>query len=318
MMRHVPGHELVEAPDQGPPEKFFRHLGCVPNLRTAYGWPAFRRELWLAERLADESGVLLHFLNGESACYLTPRFKGQNRILATYHQPPSFMKEIIPDKSHFPLHDGVVVISPNQVEYFESLTGAGKVHLVPLGVAPGHFPFGHPENRVRRCLFVGNWLRDFDTLVETVRIIKKQDPGVEVAVVTPKKNHHLFTGIDVSLMTGVPTEDLLELYRTSAAFIFPVSDCTGNTALLEAMCSGLPVVTNQRALFSGYLNEECCRMVGDGDAEAFAREALELVYDSAHCARQSEAGRQWVTDWFSWERIVDIQKRVYARYGWSG
>lgn len=321
MLRSLPGCELVEGPSgdlADVPEAFFRHLECVPNLRTAYGWPAFRREMALAARLARERGVLLHFLNGESACHLTPRFKGENAVLATYHQPPSFMQEIMPDKSHFPLHDGVMVIAPNQVEYFEALTGVGKVHLVPLGVDPDFFPFGPPDRRVRRCLFVGNWLRDFPTLVKTARIIKDKDPGVEVVCVTPEKNHALFAGLDVRLLTGVPTRDLLELYRTSSAFIFPVTDCTGNTALLEAMCSGLPVVANARSASSGYLNAECCRIVDDGDAEAFAGEVLELVNDESLRARLSEAVRQWVVDRFGWPRIAAMQMEVYARYGWKG
>ncbi len=321
MLRYVPGYELAERPPDAlaaTPEAFFRHLGCVPNLRTAYGWPSFQREMWLAARLARERGVLLHFLNGESACYLTPRFKGENAVLATYHQPPSFMEEIIPDKSHFPLHDGVVVIAPNQVEYFESLVGVGKVHLVPLGVDVDFFPFGPPEGRVRRCLFVGNWLRDFATLVGAVRIIKDTDPSVEVACVTPKKNHALFTGLDVALLTGIPTADLLELYRTSSAFIFPIADGTGNTALLEAMCGGLPVVANRKVLATGYVSEECACIVDDGDASAMARHCLELTRDEGLRRRKSDAVRQWVAERFNWRRVAAIQREVYASYGWRG
>lgn len=320
MLRHLRGHELVEGLPQDLadiPEELFRHLGCVPNLRTAYGWPAFQREMWLAGRLAREKNVLLHFLNGESACFLTPRYKGASKVLATYHQPPGFMEEIIPDKSHFPLHDGVMVIAPNQLEYFEDLVGPDKVHVTPLGIATEFFPFGESEKRVRRCLFVGNWLRDFPTLVRAVRLIKGQDPSVEVTCVTPEKNHALFAGLDVRLLTGIPTEDLLDLYRTSSVLLFPVEDCTGNTALLEAMSSGLPVVANQRVLGTGYVNEDCCRIVGDGHARGFAEQALALVNDKKLRDAQSRAVRQWVEEQFNWPRVAEMQMKVYAQYGFS-
>jgi glycosyltransferase involved in cell wall biosynthesis len=321
MLEFLDGYALFDEPEgelsKLPPD-FFGSLGAVPNLRTAYAERSFRRELSLIARLSGESGTLVHFLNGESATYLTPRHKNSNMILATYHQPPSFMEEIIPDKSHYPLHDGVIVIAPNQIEYFESITGKGKVHLVPLGVEAAFFPFGRPENRVPRILFVGNWLRDFPTLVNAISSIKTEAPEVEVACVTPEKNYPLFDGLDVRLLTGIPTKDLLELYRTSSAFLFPVADCTGNTALLEAMCSGLPVVTNRKVLETGYVNEESALVVDDGDAVAMARHCLELARDDRFRRQRSEAASQWVRDRFNWRRVADIQRDVYAQYGWKG
>ena len=321
MLEFLDGFELFEEPAgelAALPPGFFKGIGAVPNLRTAYDERSFRRELSLIARMVGESPALVHFLNGESAAYLTPGHKGAHTVLATYHQPPAFMEEIIPDKSHFPLHDGVIIIAPNQLDYFESITGKGKVHLVPLGVEHAFFPFGRPENRVPRILFVGNWLRDFPTLVDAVSRIKAAAPDVEVACVTPEKNHYLFHGLDVRLLTGIPTVDLLELYRTSSAFLFPVADCTGNTALLEAMCSGLPVVTNRKVLETGYVDGESALVAADGDAEAMARYCLELARDGSFRRGRSEAVRQWVVDQFNWRRVADIQKAVYAQYGWQG
>ena len=204
------------------------------------------------------------------------------------------------------------------MEYFESITGRGKVHLVPLGVEPGFFSFGKPEYRKPRVLFVGNWLRDYPTLVATVTHIKAENPNVEVICVTPAKNHGVFEGLDVRLLDGISTGDLLELYRTSSAFLFPVPDCTGNTALLEAMCSGLPVVTNRKVLDTGYLSKEGAFVTEDGDAEAMTRHCLELVYNCEVRRERSEAVRQWVTDRFNFRRVTEIQLNLYAKYGWQG
>lgn len=321
MLEYLDGYELFDEPTgdiAALPEGFFKTAGAVPNLRTAYAERSFRREMSLTARLSREAGTLVHFLNGESATYLTPRYKGDNAIIATYHQPPAVMEDIIPDKSHYPLHDGVMVIAPNQIEYFESITGKGKVHLVPLGVEPSFFPFGTPENRVPRILFVGNWLRDFPTLLQTITQIKTQDPAVAVTCVTPQHNHHLFENMDVQVLTGIPTEDLLELYRTSAAFLFPVADCTGNTALLEAMCSGLPVVTNERVLSTGYVNRETAFVVPDGDSTGMAQHCLALAHDTRLRRRKSNVVRQWVSEQFNYQRVADIQKSVYAKHGWQG
>lgn len=320
MLEYIAGYELFDKP--GPeigalPEGFFKAAGAVPNLRTAYAERSFRRELSLIASLAGKKDTLVHFLNGESATFFSPRFKGKNAILATYHQPAAFMEEIIPDKSHFSLHDGVIVIAPNQVEYFERIAGKGKVHLVPLGVEADFFPFGSPEERVERILFVGNWLRDFKTLVKTVSLINDEAPDVEVACVTPEHNHSLFDGLNVRLLSNIPTDQLLELYRTSAAFLFPVEDCTGNTALLEAMCSGLPVVTNRKVLTTGYVNESSAVVVDDRDARAMARHCIELARNEKERRQKSEAVREWVVDMFSWDRVATIQKEVYAKYGWS-
>ncbi|MEF2144715.1 MAG: glycosyltransferase family 4 protein [Desulfovibrionaceae bacterium] len=297
------------------PPMFFKNLGCVPNLRTAYGEPAFRREVALCARMQREQGTLYHFLNGESAVFLTPRHKGGNRIMATYHLPAAFMETIIPDKSHFPLHDAVVVVAPNQVEYFQGLAGADKVHFIPLGVEVDVFPFGPAEERCPRVLFVGNWLRDFPALVQATARINALAPEVEVVCVTPEANHPLFAGLDVDLRCNIPTADLLELYRTSSALLFPLADCTANTALLEAMCSGLPVVTNRMILDTGYLTEETAFLAPDGDGEAMADACIELARDEVLRARQSHAIRQWVTERFNWPCVAAMYARLYARLG---
>jgi len=132
------------------PAHLAEKAGARPNIRTAYGERAFCRELSLMEEMGGRRDMLVHFLNGESAVCLTPRAKGENRIVATYHQPAAFMETIIPDKSHFPLHDAVVVVSANQLEYFEKITGKGRVRHIPLGVETGFFPFGAPSRSGRR------------------------------------------------------------------------------------------------------------------------------------------------------------------------
>lgn len=318
MLEHLEGFEEYERP--GPdledlPEGFFKALGAVPNLRTAYGERAFRRELALCARMRRERGALYHFLSGESAVFLTPRHKGENRIMATYHLPPAFMETIIPDKSHFPLHDAVIVIAPNQVDYFRGLAGADKVHLVPLGVETAYFPFGPEAERLPRVLFVGNWLRDFAALTRAVARINERAPDVEVVCVTPPANHARFAGLRAELRSGIPTPELLELYRTSSAFLFPVADCTGNTALLEAMCSGLPVVANRLTLSTGYLSEAVALIADDGDGEAMADACLELVRNERLRRERSHAARQWVEERFDWARVAAMQAELYARFG---
>jgi glycosyltransferase involved in cell wall biosynthesis len=78
------------------------------------------------------------------------------------------------------------------------------------------------------------------------------------------------------------------------------------------------VVTNRKVLETGYVNEESALVVDDGDAVAMARHCLELARDDRFRRQRSEAASQWVRDRFNWRRVADIQRDVYAQYGWKG
>ncbi len=327
---HLDPYELFEAPYErlaDAPEALLRGAGPRPNIRTAYNERAFCRELALIEAMRTRKDMLVHFLNGESACYLSPRYKGENKIVAVYHQPPSFMETIIPDKSHFPLHDAVVVVAPNQTAYFEKITGPGKVRCIPLGVETGFFPFGPFAGRKKRVLFVGNWLRDFYLLAETLARIARIAPDIELLCVTPAKNHAALAGEGIRLLTGLSVAELTTLYATSSVFLHPVADCTANTALLEAMACGTPVVANARAFASGYLSPDMSLVVPDGDAGAMtgampevmpsimADACIRLCRDAPLARRMSEAARQWAADRFDWARIAPLYAELYASLG---
>jgi glycosyltransferase involved in cell wall biosynthesis len=130
------------------------------------------------------------------------------------------------------------------VDYFRTFVGPERVFLVPHGVDTNFFQPAHtPEQGGMRCLFVGQWLRDFAALKGTIDTMAQTDPDVRFTVVTTDEYAPGFAGLaNVAVATRVSDADLLSAYQHADALVLPLTDATANNALLKDW-RGLPIVT---------------------------------------------------------------------------
>jgi glycosyltransferase involved in cell wall biosynthesis len=101
-------------------------------------------------------------------------------------------------------------------------------------------------------------------------------------------------------------EELERLYRAADVFAFPSVKEGFGLAALEALAAELPVVASDLAAFRGFLDEDCARLVGVGDAPALARELIAVARDGARHRRGRAVARKW-----SWDAAAAAHERVY-------
>jgi glycosyltransferase involved in cell wall biosynthesis len=167
------------------------------------------------------------------------------------------------------------------------------------------------QNDRCRCLFVGTHLRDFDVLVEAIKMLRTKN--IEFIVVTAKSEQARFTGFDnVTLLNGVDDNHLLRLYQTCDVLALPVTDATANNTLLEAMACGLPVIATDLPAVRDYTDQSCAILCGKGDAQSFADGLIHLCEDGADRSRMSKACRERALS-YSWERIAEQVLQLYER-----
>ena len=127
-------------------------------------------ELGAAFKLLKNRGEIYHLLYGEnsfrhlgSLSALTGR-KG-SQIICSYHQPPEVFERVVRCKKMLKKLDAVIAVSSDQADYFATLVGKEKVFLVPHGIDTSFFrPAEVKESNSGSCIFVGQWLRDFDMM----------------------------------------------------------------------------------------------------------------------------------------------------------
>jgi len=175
---------------------------------------------------------------------------------------------------------------------------ADRVEVIPPGIDVGRWDFGdRPVRNTVNLLFVGG---DFsrkggDVLLDAWR---KLPSGVRsrctLHLVTPVAG--VGDGVDgvvVHHNLRPKTPQLLGLFRDADLFVFPtLGDCLP-LAILEALASGLPVVTTAvGALPEAVVDGRSGRVVPAGDADALASAIEEAVGDPGQRGAWGRAARE--------------------------
>lgn len=170
-----------------------------------------------------------------------------------------------------------------------------KVVVIPPGVDMKKWrPAGDAASAGPvRLLFVGGDFRrkGGDTLLEAFRAALA--PECELDIVTRERvDTGGLPGVRVHHGLGPNAPELMSLYARAHIFTFPTRADVLPLAIMEAMASGLPVITTSvGALREQVVNGVTGYLVPPGDARALAEATLSLARNSALRSRMSIAAR---------------------------
>jgi glycosyltransferase involved in cell wall biosynthesis len=194
---------------------------------------------------------------------------------------------------------------------------AGKIAVIPPGVDLDKWKSarGNEERRPLRLLFVGgDFLRKGgDTLLEAFRTSLQQECELDI-VTRDQVNTNGLRGVRVHHGLGSNAPELMALYAHADIFVFPTLADVLPLVLMEAMASGLPVITTA----VGAVREQVDHgvngfLIPPGDAKALAEAALKLVRDPALRHTMSVAARQCADQKFNasknYARVLDVCKQ---------
>jgi glycosyltransferase involved in cell wall biosynthesis len=215
-----------------------------------------------------------------------------NRLIATFHQPPALLDELVPAPPLFEQLDHAIALGPRAEAHLAGLVGgAERVSRAFLGVDTNAW-HPRPERRAGAptCAFVGSWFRDFEQLEEVIALVRAGEPRVRFEAVTaPARLDALGAVPGVRARAGISDGELREVYWRAWVSVLPLSDAVGNNTLLEGMASGLPTVVSDVGDVADYTGSDGARLVPAGDARAMASAILDLFADRG--ARE-ELGRR--------------------------
>lgn len=256
-----------------------------------------------------------HFMYGENSLYHTQKSQNpRKKIFVSFHQPPEAHLQFIKSRAPLQSVDGIVVVGTNQIPFFEQFVDPSKIFFVPHGVDTDFFK---PDPLVvkdpNKILFVGNWLRDFETVGSVAQVLSEKAPRVSIEVVTLEKNRHLFEHLpNVRFSSGIPERELLQKYQSASLLLVPMKDCTANNSVLEGMACGLPIVTTDIGGIRDYVDEDCASLCKISDATGLAETVLQLLDDSGKLARMGVASRER-SKRFSWPVVAQTMLGAYAK-----
>jgi glycosyltransferase involved in cell wall biosynthesis len=255
---------------------------------------------------------IVHFLDGEHAPQFLPGWLRRARrrsvkVIATFHQPPGLLGDMV-DPDVLRVLDHVLLVSPSQRDFFERHLPPERVHVLLHGVDADFFhpPATSGKTEGLRCITVGNWLRDW----QTVAAVASRMPEVEFDLVTGRA-----TGLNglgnVRIHRGLDDNALAALYRQANILFLPLLEATANNALLEGMASGLPVLATNLSSVRAYLPDGGAILISPGSADGFVAGLRRLRHAAgeraalgAHARARAEA--------LAWPVLIPAYEALYG------
>ena len=234
----------------------------------------------------------------------------KRRIVLNFHQPPAFLRLHWKDFSVLNSVRSLITLSIKCKEYL--ITKCNKpVYFINHGVNTNYFcPSNTSDNRsFHRLLFVGDWLRDIDTLTESMKIIWSKRSDIEINCVIPfskrkdPKLYDLAQDPRVNWFADITVDSLRDLYRSSTLLFLPLKDATANNAILEAISCGLPVVTSDFGGVRDYVSEEIAVFCEKGNPLDHANKTLALLSNHDEIRKRGEKARKYAVNYLDWEII---------------
>jgi glycosyltransferase involved in cell wall biosynthesis len=204
-------------------------------------------------------------------------------------------------------------VGRNQQEFFKDIIDQDRIFFVPLGVDTDFYtpPTSNDKRDPDLCVFVGENYRDFPTLRGVIELVSYRRPNTKfVGVTLPRAFPLIGSHPNLHLHSGVNESELLELYRSAALMIMPLTDATANNAILESMACGLPLVVSDVGAIRDYVSSGCATLVPPCDSIVMTEAVLKLLNCPAERMRMSEQARGQAIK-FSWPNVINQLWSVY-------
>lgn len=198
---------------------------------------------------------------------------------------------------------------------------ADKVRVNPLGVDIDRFTFRTAPNTGRlRFLFVGALTarKGIPLLLDAWRQLRTNEAELWLAGPASTATLSLLPELPGMRYLGqVPPQELASVFRQSDVFVFP-SYCEGfGQVILEAMASGLPVITTTATAGPDIITPKKDGWIIERDSPGELVETMQSCLSDPAAVRQMAEGARATAEGFSWGayriRLIELASAVANR-----
>ena len=304
-----------------------RGLGRLANVTfgLSRNSVAAAAELRFQFKLARDRRAVGHILSLDDhlAFWSSHRNGNANRIIGTLHQPASRWTE--PMRRMLRRVEQAIVLYERDLDWFQQTIGPDRVHFVRYGVDTDFFrPAAAPwdDGAEQSILFAGHWLRNTEMLARIVAKLVAYKPSVRFDFLVPLQWRNapglsqLLEHPNVRWHANLNDQELLSLYQRSYLLLLPLLDGGGNTALVESLACGLPIVTTDAGGTRSYGAGSLYPVVANDDDGAMLDLIVAYLEDPKRRQEISERSRRFAEEKLSWDvtalQHADLYKRLFA------
>ncbi|MCP9929773.1 glycosyltransferase family 4 protein [Cyanobium sp. AMD-g] len=325
LQRFLAGHHSLSLTCIEPQTGYIpRLLGKITSLLLGHGSinqaQAFAR-LKSFLRLSLQRRSLLHILYGDGhACFWSSfPSKLHSRTVLTFHQPPSQWTPEAIASLKWVRH--AIVLYRKDLPFFVKAMPQAAIQFIPYGVDVDFFSPSEKSHfeSTKRLLYNGVHLRNVAMMQRLVPAITATHPEVRFDFLVPfhRRDKRDFGDLlhhpSITWHAGLNDQSLLELYRKSFLLLLPMNDSGANTAVVEALACGLPVVTTDVGGIRDYGGGAVFPVVANNDDASMLDLVTRYLIDSAFHQSVSVQSRSFAEDVLDWSLVAYQHREIYLR-----
>jgi len=296
----------------------------IVNLHAPTGFPYGLRRRWQSAAGLPPYVMTLHGLEERRVHAMSREakkgrawnFSLKNRLWHRYFHMPRFRWSIrTADGAHTCARE---VWSTLQVKYNLDME---RVAYIPHGVESRFFvPRDYQSGEKLRLLYAGTWLdqRGIFYIRDALRSVAPKVPGLTMTFAGCGVQHeeiHRFFGTELAgriiIRPIIPVEQMPGLYAEHDVFLFPSLVEGLPLVLLEAMATGMPVITTNTCGMADVVEDEFNGLlIPPANAEAMEEAILRVAHSVELRKKLGEAGRETMKR-YTWERAARQLEALY-------
>ncbi|MBP9749827.1 MAG: glycosyltransferase family 4 protein [Candidatus Pacebacteria bacterium] len=158
------------------------------------------------------------------------------------------------------------------------------------------------------------------TLIDILPKVREQAPGTRLMVAGTGDAQDMYEALviergladAVSFLGQLDTHGMMRAYQQADLFVLPTTNDSFPTVILEAMASGMPVVSTRVGSIEDMVEEGVTGfLVEPHDSTALIERIRTLLTDPLRRATMGTAGRARAEECFDWDTASDTYRHVY-------
>jgi glycosyltransferase involved in cell wall biosynthesis len=244
--------------------------------------------------------------------------KAPKNIIGTIHLPPSqWNSSMLENLQHL---SSAIILYQRDLEFFESYVGKGRIHFIHYGVDTDFFhPLSAESPKTKRILFAGHYLRNKLMLYRVIIKLLKKHPELQFDLLVPEHARNtegllqLLKHPAVTWHKNLTDEALRYLYQTSYLLLLPMNESGANTAIVESLACGLPIITTDVGGIRDYGGADIFPIVANDDDNAMI-DLVEKYLDNPDLRNKVAIScRNFAEQKLAWSVVAQKHLEVYKK-----
>lgn len=253
----------------------------------------------------------------DSLPFLDKWQKAPKNLIGTIHLPPEVWTEA--KLNNLRRLSSAIVLYQKDLAFWSDKVGKDRVKFIHYGVDIDFFhPSEYTDSQEKRILYAGHYLRNYQMLYRLISQLNKTHPHLKFDLLVPEfaRQREGFRELEnnpsVTWHQNLTDEDLRKLYQNSYLLLLPMNSSGANTAIVEALACGLPIVTTDVGGIRDYGGGDIFPVVDNNDDLA-AISLIEKYLNNSQWHRETSFNcRQFAEQHLDWHIVTQKHLEAYT------